>query len=464
MTPPVAANPRRWPARAFLRGVMLQGSIAAVILVGRVAASPPDYSKNCTDAGCHAKLIKFKTVHAPVDGGCDACHEPVEGEAHKFKWTTEPEKLCFECHDAFKGKVVHQPVANAECTSCHNPHGSNQPHLLQGDSQVALCKDCHDSIGEGMKYLHGPVSASCTACHDPHATEHRALLNETGPPLCLQCHESIKQSLEEKAFKHDPVTDDCLTCHNPHGGGDPFNLTAGPPGLCLDCHDDVGEAVEEAVAKHDVVTTGRSCMNCHNPHASAFDGLLIDKPMNTCMSCHDKDQVSPDGNVPALAELMQSGAQPHGPVADGDCTGCHQPHGGANFRMLVGKYPPSFYAPFEEGQYGLCFECHEASAFASAKTKEETNFRNGEQNLHFLHVHRSKKGRTCRACHAPHASRSPFHLADAVRFGSWKLPLNFVKEPNGGSCQPGCHRLYRYDRNEPVANLPDLRASESATN
>ena len=34
-------------------------------------------------------------------------------------------------------------------------------------------------------------------------------------------------------------------------------------------------------------------------------------------------------------------------------------------------------------------------------------------------------------------------IADSVAFGSWKLPLKFVKTESGGSCAPGCHTPVR---------------------
>ena len=42
-----------------------------------------------------------------------------------------------------------------------------------------------------------------------------------------------------------------------------------------------------------------------------------------------------------------------------------------------------------------------------------------------------------------------------VPFGQWRLPIGYEPQPTGGTCRSGCHRAYRYDRNEPVQNLPD---------
>jgi hypothetical protein len=69
-----------------------------------------------------------------------------------------------------------------------------------------------------------------------------------------------------------------------------------------------------------------------------------------------------------------------------------------------------------------------------------------------VHVNRDKKGRTCRACHETHASSKAKHIRESVPFGSggWMLPIKFEKLESGGSCSPGCHTPYSYDRDNPI--------------
>ncbi len=87
-------------------------------------------------------------------------------------------------------------------------------------------------------------------------------------------------------------------------------------------------------------------------------------------------------------------------------------------------------------------------------TESATDFRNGDTNLHFLHVNK-EKGRTCRACHDTHGSNRPKHVTEGVPFGSWEIPINFQETPKGGSCAPGCHaeRDY-YNDGSPPAVIP----------
>ena len=75
-----------------------------------------------------------------------------------------------------------------------------------------------------------------------------------------------------------------------------------------------------------------------------------------------------------------------------------------------------------------------------------TGFRDGDQNLHFLHVNRTEKGRTCRACHEAHSSTVPKHLRETVPFGDWQMPVGYTQTADGGRCAPGCHLPKTYSR------------------
>jgi predicted CXXCH cytochrome family protein len=225
--------------------------------------------------------------------------------------------------------------------------------------------------------------------------------------------------------------------------------------LCLECHSEIKDLLDKSTTKHDAVSTGEACRNCHDPHGSEFAALLSNDMVSLCFSCHDKEIKLPDGTVLAnMKAVLASGKSLHGPIAQKDCVACHQIHGGSNFRLLVKEYPPEFYAAFEEERYAICFACHNRMLVHDEKTTSLTDFRNGDTNLHFLHVNKKTKGRTCRACHETHASSNAKHVRDSVPFGSggWKLPINFEKQDTGGRCSPGCHRPYGYDRVKPVKN------------
>ena len=80
------------------------------------------------------------------------------------------------------------------------------------------------------------------------------------------------------------------------------------------------------------------------------------------------------------------------------------------------------------------------------ETATLTNFRDGSRNLHYLHVNKAERGRTCRACHEVHASKQKHQMRDGVPYGSKGLILkiNYTKAPFGGTCAKTCHDTKSY--------------------
>src|SRR6266511_81902 len=133
-----------------------------------------------------------------------------------------------------------------------------------------------------------------------------------------------------------------------------------------------------------------------------------------------------------MAALLKENQEHHGPIRLGACTACHQPHGGDQPKLLSAAYPPEFYAKFNIEQYQLCFTCHPPDLVLVKEASAPTGFKNGEKNLHWLHVNQ-EKGRTCRACHEVHASRQPFHIRESVPFGpkGWAITIKYRQTSNG---------------------------------
>jgi len=407
---------------------------AVVVLSGRAAAE-----ESCVSEKCHATLLKGQTVH-PVAESCSACHESVEPPHPKkgkktFKLTQEPPELCNTCHTSIADKKeVHFPVAQGMCTMCHNPHSSNEPKLLV-QPMKQLCGACHaDHLN--FKFLHGPVSAgACTACHAPHSSDNQKLLLKEGEALCVECHVDMQEVLKKKNV-HPALAGGCTTCHNPHGSDHPKLLADEGQQVCFLCHPEMAEKVNSSRVAHPALMTEKACAACHSPHASDNEKLLLNPVKDTCVACHD-------GVIPKNATVL------HGPNNDGKCSRCHDPHGSQNDHLLVNAFPEDTYVPYTDTAFALCFGCHKRDMVQYAETSFATNFRDGEKNLHYVHVHNPQKGRSCKLCHSFHGSNNPKLIADTVPFGKWNLPLRFVKTDTGGGCSPGCHQPRYYDRKNP---------------
>ena len=444
--------------RGFRIVVCLAMSAIGLLLAPAWSAPPEkDYAAGCATSGCHDGFAKKPVVHTPIEqGACDACHEAKPEAKHSFKLKAEGAALCTECHEAqeFEGKVVHAPIGQGQCTACHDPHSSKEKSLIRFESTGAMCGECHSEALEGLKFVHGPAAAGqCTTCHAPHVSTEAKLLRSKDPAMCLECHSEVGERIAELEHKHAPAEAACLSCHKPHGAGNSMMLASTAPTLCNDCHEDVASKVAGAKCKHSPAAAENGCMSCHDSHASAADGLLKkESSAKLCLSCHDQEVKSGPRALMNVGGHLARHANAHGPIRDGSCMPCHDAHGAERSALLTKSFPEKFYSAYSAEAYGLCFECHEADAFASADGGD-TEFRNGNTNLHYLHVNKSPKGRNCRACHDPHASNNDKHIREQTPFGSWSIPINFRSTDNGGSCGPGCHQSYSYDRKTPVSNL-----------
>lgn len=398
-------------------------------------------------------------MHAPVKAkDCTACHvqknmvHPILG-GKSWDLVAKVPNLCVKCHTPFgKKNVVHPPVKEGECLGCHKPHGGSGRFLLDvSEDQTDLCVGCHDSTPFKQKFMHGPVAVgSCTKCHAPHEAAEKALLNAPVRNVCLTCHSNLATSLKEAKIIHKPVGEGpCTVCHNPHGSSVNKLLKKKMPDICLDCHVKMSKKLAGVKVPHKPILQESSCASCHAPHYSQDKGLLPFSEMETCLFCHGTGKLG----TPPLRNIKKDLDKKkflHGPINKGECKACHDPHGSDNFRMLRGSYPAEIYVPYVDGIYGSCLGCHEKNLLKYAETTIYTGFRNGNRNLHYVHVSNKRKGRTCRVCHEPHASDGEKLInKEGAKFGAWKIPVNFVISPTGGSCAPGCHRAFKYDRKTP---------------
>jgi len=420
----------------------------------------------CMASECHPDKKETPFLHGPMFvNACDACHVLADPETHRYELAREPEQLCVFCHEtAFpmdsSFQTIHEPYQSGSCLPCHNPHGGEGPSLLKSENHGDLCMSCHEDFIGTRDVVHSPVwSGACNTCHQPHVSDGPMLLQFDGRDMCLRCHESLETEIASARVVHEPVLNDCQICHDPHASDNVSMLLDKPMGLCVGCHHYIHDTIENSTTAHGSIFTERSCLNCHSPHASDHSWLLKDNIDALCFQCHNTEIELDDGTrIANIKETIESGASLHSPVTDGNCTACHDVHGGKNPRLLVRNYTDELYAPFDLELYALCFGCHDQSLVTNKQSTTVTQFRNGDTNLHFVHVNRAEKGRSCSVCHDSHAGEGDRHLHDTVAFGpgGWSLPIRFERIGDGGSCASGCHERLRYDRSIPVIYPPKI--------
>jgi predicted CXXCH cytochrome family protein len=384
---------------AVVRTAGIQPPAAPTVAGGAQRAAAPTTARAGTCSTCHAAVNKHLVLH-PKSDDCASCHVPTARDAHQFT-----DKKCTACHQMVKpdDKFVHGPVAAGECLTCHAPHGSDEPQLVRA----------------------------------------------VGADLCMRCHVEMKARLAEKRFTHEPVKEDCSTCHNPHASPLKHQVRDDSGAQCLECHKTLRKELVTARVQHEAVTADRGCLNCHDPHASDLGKQLKASSMELCLSCHDREVDKPGGKVQNIKGWLETHSDLHGPIRQQDCVGCHLPHDSEHYALLRKDYPEKFYSPYDAKNYELCFMCHEPDLAKVERSRTVTAFRDGDRNLHFVHVNRVEKGRTCRACHEAHSSSKPKHMRDTVPFGDWQLPVGYQQTADGGGCTSGCHLPMKYSRAKP---------------
>ena len=293
---------------------------------------------SCVSAQCHATMGKAKYVHGPIaNGDCTTCHELLSNETHKFKAIKDIGALCYNCHDPMgTKKYVHPPVMKGQCTTCHDPHQSDYKYQIKKEPISQICFSCHKQDIMSKKFKHGPAAdGDCTVCHTPHTSDDPKFLLQTGDSLCFQCHVDMKDEFSAAKFVHKPAGENCINCHSPHSNDAKYMLSNDAPALCYNCHKDIKDHVAQALVKHGALDMQQKCLNCHSPHVSQYPKMLKDQPMSLCLGCHNQPLKATDGTMLTdMKTWLDQNKDWHGPIKEKDCSACHDPHGSANFRIL----------------------------------------------------------------------------------------------------------------------------------
>jgi predicted CXXCH cytochrome family protein len=187
--------------------------------------------------------------HAPFrDQQCNACHKGSEGTNVRFAAITSAS--CVECHKDLgkKHRVTHEPVAEAECLWCHQPHESALPALLK-EPAPNLCTQCHDELLLGNKPPeHKRPNVNCMDCHLGHGGATRAMLRPDAPASLPPAGRPTRGGPTSQPAATQPATrpvpglEELL-------GADALQRPAGPAGPAGPAHPAPAPSTRPAVAK-----------------------------------------------------------------------------------------------------------------------------------------------------------------------------------------------------------------------
>jgi hypothetical protein len=251
-----------------------------------------------------------ESVHAGRGVGCVSCHggDPTKTDAQE---AMSPEA-------GFLGPLPKEQIPGL-CGSCHTRVDLMRPFdlptdqleqywqsqhgqaLLQGDTNVATCFDCHD--GHHVLKVSDPASqvypsnepAMCARCH---ADE--TLMAPYNIPT--NQYELYQKSVHGVALlqKQDLRAPTCSTCHGKHGAAPPgFQEVAN---VCGQCHSVTEDYYLQGVHRSGMTSEAvPRCVTCHGRYdvMPATLDLLVGTEDRHCGSCH-----APGSSTAATVDAM----------------------------------------------------------------------------------------------------------------------------------------------------------------
>lgn len=170
------------------------------------------------------------SAHEAAGIKCASCHavHDVSEAGRKVAGRGGTTDLCLECHVSYRKGLSQRsthPLREGlmECSSCHNPHGGTNEHLIDADSVNDLCLSCHQEKRGPFLWEHSPVREDCLTCHAPHGSNHPGLLVARTVQVCQSCHlQGRHQTVAGTATAMWNVNRQCLNCHPAiHGSNHP---------------------------------------------------------------------------------------------------------------------------------------------------------------------------------------------------------------------------------------------------
>lgn len=138
----------------------------------------------------------LRSAHKTGSVSCLDCHSPHHFTQEQFLLRKPQPDLCYGCHSEQRAEFA-QPFHHrvdeklVRCTDCHNQHGGIlSPQLRASAQQDSVCLKCHVEKAGPFVYEHAPIrTEGCTSCHVPHGSQNPRLLKVSQVNLlCLDCH------------------------------------------------------------------------------------------------------------------------------------------------------------------------------------------------------------------------------------------------------------------------------------
>lgn len=155
--------------------------------------------------------------------GCEACHGGSAEHARDpgVRPSFAPTAPWLDVAFARPGPAQ---AVNRVCARCHQVLFSRYPYTWEGGHRDATAGGSHINSGEARDFLLGGCASAmtCTTCHDPHGSDDpatmRVLATRAGNKTCTPCHADLAEPEHlRRHAHHDPAGagGSCVACHMP---------------------------------------------------------------------------------------------------------------------------------------------------------------------------------------------------------------------------------------------------------
>ncbi len=215
-------------------------------------------------------------------------------------------ELCGHCHSDSSFMRKYNPSLRTDQLAQYRTsvHGKR---LLQGDTKVAVCIDCHGvhdlrpASDPRSKISPLNVAQTCSRCHSDAKYMH-------GYGIPTDQYANYNRSVHHEAMtvRGDLSAPTCPTCHGNHG--------ATPPGIdsvknvCANCHVFQAQMYDKSTHKAAFQSAGLpGCVVCHSNHDVSLptDAKLGTGPEAVCMRCHKPGDTCDQARAKMLQDLTQ---------------------------------------------------------------------------------------------------------------------------------------------------------------
>ncbi len=183
-------------------------------------ASAKEANEKCQSCHVSAHPNFANSPHAKANVSCISCHDVHKAKEDHLLKAAQP-ALCYQCHSDQKAQFnmpIHHKVNEGlvKCSDCHDVHGTfGVNNLKSTEDSNAVCTKCHTDVRGPFTFEHAPVRAEgCTTCHTPHGSQNPRLLNMPSiATLCNQCHSPLSAGGVHGLDAGSTTVTPCVTCH-----------------------------------------------------------------------------------------------------------------------------------------------------------------------------------------------------------------------------------------------------------